>query len=150
MKKTDRIAGNPAIFLLFLRQQDIVGMNRRTERIGKLLQHQIGQVLLEKLADPRIDTARTSVTRVEVPEDLLCAKVYVSIIGSEAEQQRCIKSLARASGRIRAIVRDNISLRHMPVLEFVIDHQFKKTLETLDVIRQAMDEIREKETEEEN
>ncbi len=120
-------------------------MNRRTERVGKLLQHQIGQVLLEKLADPRIDTARTSITQVEVAEDLLCAKVYVSIIGTDAEQQRCIKALTRASGHIRAIVRDNISLRHMPTLEFIIDHQFKKTLETLDVIRQAMDEIHEKE-----
>ena len=125
-------------------------MNRRTERIGKLLQHEIGRVLLEKLADPRIDTARTSITRVEAQEDLLCAKVYVSIVGTEAEQQRCIKALTRAAGHIRAIVRDNITLRFTPVLEFVIDHQFKKTLETLDVIRQAMDEIREKETEEEN
>ncbi len=121
-------------------------MNRRTERIGKLIQHEIGRVLLGKLADPRIDTARTSITRVEVAEDLILAKVYVSIIGTEADQQRCIKALARASGRIRAIVRDNITLRHTPVLEFVIDHQFKKTLETLDVIRQAMDEIHEKES----
>ncbi len=121
-------------------------MNRRTERIGKLIQHEIGRVLLEKLADPRIDSARTSVTKVEVQEDLLVAKVYISVIGTEAEQQCCIKALSRASGHIRAIVRDNISLRHMPALEFVIDHQFKKTLETLDVIRQAMDEIREKES----
>ncbi|MDY7010393.1 MAG: 30S ribosome-binding factor RbfA [Planctomycetota bacterium] len=121
-------------------------MNRRTERIGKLLQHEIGRVLLEKLADPRIDTARTSITHVEIQEDLLVAKVYVSVIGTEAEQQRCIKALSRASGRIRAIVRDNIILRHTPVLEFLIDHQFKKTLETLDVIRQAMNEIHEKES----
>ena len=124
-------------------------MNRRTERIGKLLQHEIGKVLLEKLADPRIDSARTSITRVEAAEDLVSAKVYISIIGTQAEQQCCIKALARAAGRIRAIVRDNITLRYMPVLEFVIDHQFKKTLETLDVIRQAMDEIRVKEEKEE-
>ena len=124
-------------------------MNRRTERIGKLIQHEIGRVLLEKLADPRIDSALTSVTKVEVAEDLIVAKVYISVIGTEAEQQRCIKALSRASGHIRAIVRDNISLRYMPALEFVIDHQFKKTLETLDVIRQAMDEIHEKEQKEE-
>ena len=124
-------------------------MNRRTERIGKLLQHEIGRVLLGKLADPRIDSARTSITHVETQEDLLVAKVYVSVIGTEAEQQRCIKALSRAAGRIRAIVRDRISLRHTPVLEFVIDHQFKKTLETLNVIRQAMNEIHEKEQEEE-
>ncbi len=122
-------------------------MNRRTERIGKLLQHEVGKVLLGKLADPRIDSARTSITRVEATEDLVRAKVYISIIGTQAQQQRCIKALERAAGRIRAIVRDNVTLRHMPILEFEIDHQFKKTLETLNVIRQAMDEIREKEEE---
>jgi len=38
-----------------------------------------------------------------------------------------------------------ISLRHTPILSFELDTRYKKTLETLDIIRQAMDEIQEKE-----
>lgn len=34
-----------------------------------------------------------------------------------------------------------IKLRHTPVLEFVMDHNFKKTLRTLELIDQAMAEI---------
>lgn len=120
-------------------------MNRRTERIGKLLQHEIGKVLIEKLADPRIDAARTSITRVKVQEDLLAAKVYVSIIGTEAQQRRCIEALERAAGRIRILVRDQVRIRHMPALVFVADQQFKETLKTWDLIRQAMDEIHDRE-----
>ncbi len=45
-------------------------MSRRTERIGKLLQQTIGQILLRALSDPRIDVVRTSITRVKVQEDL--------------------------------------------------------------------------------
>ena len=125
-------------------------MNRRTERIGKLLQHEIGKILIEKLADPRIDAARTSITRVKVQEDLLAAKVYVSIIGTEAQQRRCIEALERAAGRIRILVRDEVRIRYMPALVFVADQQFKETLETWNLIRQAMDEIHDREDQQED
>ncbi len=120
-------------------------MSRRTERIGKLFQQEIGLILLRELADPRMDPARTSVTRVQVQEDLLRAKVYVSIIGTEAEQRRGLDALSGAVGRIRALVRDRVQLRHMPQLEFHYDEQFKGALKTWEVIREAMDEIHAKE-----
>jgi len=120
-------------------------MSRRTERIAKLFQQEIGRILLTELADPRLDPARTSVTRVTVQEDLLRAKVYVSILGTDAEQRRGLEALDRAAGRIQSKMLDRVSLRHMPVLEFHTDEQFKGALKTWEVIREAMDEIHEKE-----
>ena len=120
-------------------------MSRRTERIAKLFQHEIGRIILTELADPRIDPARTSVTRVTVQEDLLRAKVYISILGTEAEQRRGMDALGRAAGRVQSSVMKKVSLRHMPVLEFHTDEQFKGALKTWDVIREAMDEIHAKE-----
>ena len=102
------------------------------------------------MADPRIDAARTSITRVKVQEDLLAAKVYVSIIGTEAQQRRCIEALERAAGRIRILVRDEVRIRYMPALVFVADQQFKETLETWNLIRQAMDEIHDREDQQED
>ena len=120
-------------------------MTRRTERIGNLLRTTIGEVVLSKLSDPRIDRARTSITRVEVPEDLLTAKVYVSVLGTPAEQEKALRALRHAAGHIQELVSCQVVLRHTPVLQFELDVQFKKTLETFAIIQRAMDEIHRKE-----
>ena len=120
-------------------------MSRRTERIGNLIRNSLGQLLLSKLADPRVDTARTSITRVEVPEDLLSAKVFVSVMGTPGEQRRTVTALRHAAGRLQDLLAREITLRHTPVLTFELDEKFKKTLETLQLIQQAMDEIHQKE-----
>jgi len=120
-------------------------MSRRTERVGNLIRNTIGRLLPTKLSDPRIDPARTSITHVEVAEDLLTARVFVSVIGTEAEQRRTLKGLCHAAGRVQNLLARRIRLRHTPVLEFMLDENFKKTLQTLDLIQQAMEEIRRKE-----
>ena len=120
-------------------------MSRRAERIGSLIRSEIGRVVLSKLSDPRIDPARTSVTRVEVPEDLLTAKVYVSVLGTEGQQKRTIRALRHAAGHIQELMAQVIRLRHTPVLEFEIDTKFKNAMDTLDLIEKAMQEIRQKE-----
>jgi ribosome-binding factor A len=119
-------------------------MRRRTERIGKVMQQAIARILMTELADPRIEPARTSVTRVEVQEDLLRAKVYISIYGSEAQQRRGLEALQHSAGRIQALLRRQVQLRSMPVLDFRNDERFKGTLKTFEIIRQAMDELRAK------
>jgi ribosome-binding factor A len=104
----------------------------------------LGQLLLTKLSDPRIDRARTSVTRVEVAEDLLTAKVYISVMGTEGQQNRSLQGLRHASGHIQELVMRQMSLRTTPVLSFVADTEFKKTLETLNIIQRVADEIQQK------
>ena len=103
-----------------------------------------GELLLTKLSDPRIDRARTSVTRVEVAEDLLTAKVYISVMGTEGRQNRTLQALRHASGHIQELIMRQMSLRTTPVLNFLVDTEFKKTLETLNIIQRVADEIRQK------
>ena len=83
--------------------------------------------------------------RVDIGEDLLTAKVYVSILGTDAEQRLGLKALEHAAGYIQDLMGRQIRLRHTPILEFELDTRFKKTLETLDIIEHAMNEIRQKE-----
>jgi ribosome-binding factor A len=109
-----------------------------------LIRETIGQLLLTKLSDPRIDPALVSVTRVVVPEDLLTARVYVSVTGTESQQRTALRALRHAAGRIQELMMRQIQLRYTPVLEFVPDEQFKKTLRTYQLIDQAMAEIRTK------
>lgn len=119
-------------------------MTRRTERIGSLIRSTLGELLLTKLSDPRVDPAKTSITRVEIQEDLLAAKVYVSVMGTDGEQRRTIRALIHASGHVQELMARKIKLRNTPILEFLLDTEFKKTLKTYELIQQAMAEIREK------
>ena len=121
-------------------------MSRRSERIANLIQNTIGQLILSKLSDPRIDPARTSVTRVEVPEDLLTAKVYVSVIGNQNEQRLTVRALRHASGHIQELMKRQIQLRNTPVLQFLPDTKFKKAMETLQIIQQVAEDLRNKDS----
>jgi len=106
-----------------------------------MIRNIVGELLLSKVADPRIDPAKTSVTHVDVAEDLLVAKVFVSVIGSEAEQRRTMRGLNSAAGRIQELMMRQMKLRNTPILQFVFDKNFKQGLRTLQLIQQAMDEI---------
>lgn len=120
-------------------------MSRRTQRVANLIRQILGQALLSKIADPRINPALTSVTRVEVPEDLMTARVYISVMGTEAEQELTLRAVRHASGRLQELMMRHMSLRNTPILSFETDKEFKKTLQTLDIIQRAMDEIEQKE-----
>jgi ribosome-binding factor A len=114
-----------------------------------LIQETIGQLILTKLSDPRVNAAMTSVTQVEVHEDLLTAKVYISVMGTEAQQRMTLDALQHASGHIQELMMQQITLRNTPILTFVHDVKFKKALETYQLINKAMDEIRQKEAQKE-
>jgi len=113
--------------------------------VSSLIRETMGRLLLSKLADPRVDPARTSVTRVTVPEDLLTATVYVSVIGTDSEQRTTVRALQHAAGHMQELLSRQIRLRHTPVISFALDEKFKKTLETYSLIQKAMDDIHEKE-----
>lgn len=120
-------------------------MKRRTERLASLLKQTLGEMILTKVSDPRIDPAKTSITHVEVSEDLLEAKVYISVLGNESQQRLALRALRHAAGHFQEQIGRVIRTRHTPVLDFRVDEKFKKTLETYDIIQRAMAEIRDKE-----
>jgi len=120
-------------------------MTRRTDRVGSLIRETLGQLLLTKLSDPRIDPARTSIVRVEVTEDLLMAKVFISVMGSDAQQRTTLQALRHAAGHFQELMARQITLRHTPRLDFRLDVQFKKTIQTLEILQEISQELREKE-----
>lgn len=120
-------------------------MTRRTDRVGNLIRNTLGEILLRRISDPRVNPAKTSITKVEVLEDFLSARVYISVIGTEPEQRRTLQALRHASGHIQELLAKEITLRNTPILNFILDTDFKKTLKTLELISYAMRELEEKE-----
>jgi len=92
---------------------------KRSERVQELLLEEISTLIQRGLKDPRIGF--TTVTNVDLTNNLKHAKVYVSVFGSESEQKNSIEGLIRASGFIRNSLGKKLHLKYIPVLEFILD-----------------------------
>ena len=92
---------------------------KRSQRIQELLLEEISKLLQSGLKDPRIGF--TTLTRVEVSDNLKHAKVFVSVMGSEKEKADTLEALTSAKGFIRNSLGKNLYLRYLPELEFKKD-----------------------------
>lgn len=106
---------------------------RRCERIANLIREIVGEAIIARLSDPRIEPL-TSVTRVEVTPDLALARINVSVMAAPAQQQLTVKALRSAAGRLRRLVRENISARQIPQLEFFLDDSIQRSFETISAL----------------
>ena len=93
----------------------------RRVRVEAELQQELSGAL-RKLQDPRLES--TSVTRVEMSDDLRFARVFVRMLyGDDHETARAavMRALGAAGGRLRSHVGHTIKLRYTPELRFVYD-----------------------------
>jgi ribosome-binding factor A len=107
-------------------------MSRRTERVNQLLREEISE-LLRQAKDPRLDSFVT-VTEVVISPDLRHAKVFVSILGDEKEQERVLAGLEAASGFLRRQLAPRLTMRFIPELAFVRDDSIERGSHLLQLI----------------
>lgn len=93
----------------------------RIQRINSLLKEVLFDVIQKQVRNPNVNLFVT-VTRVETSTDLYHAKVYVSLIGTEAEKAKVLAALQSAAGFIAVQASKQVELRHFPSLTFKIDH----------------------------
>lgn len=94
-------------------------MTQRTDRVDELLRQEIGQLLAREVADPRIGFA--TITDVETTPDLRHAKVWVSVIGTEAERNAAVAALAHAMPFIRHELGARLRIKRIPELHVRLD-----------------------------
>lgn len=82
--------------------------------------------------------SNVTVTRVEVSPDGQQARIYVSILGDEKEQQLCLHGLRSARGFLQSKVAARTQARYTPILEFVNDPGVKKSIEISRIIRESL------------
>ncbi|MBI4397093.1 MAG: 30S ribosome-binding factor RbfA [Elusimicrobia bacterium] len=92
--------------------------SRRIVRVNELLLQEISRVVLER-QDPEVGFV--TFTGVQVTDDLMQAKVFYSVLGSEADQARTAAALERMRSEIRRSMRRLESLKRIPELEFIFD-----------------------------
>ncbi len=97
---------------------------QRVLRIGEEIKREVSEILSVELKDPGLKKM-TSVTDVDVSRDLGHAKIYVSIYGDVADQDRILKILEKAKGFIRSEIGKRVRLRHTPEIEFRLDRSME-------------------------
>lgn len=94
-------------------------MTQRVERVQKLARQVLGE-LIQELKDPRVGF--TTVTGVKMTPDLRSARVYVSVLGSEDEQDDTVAGLKSATPHLRSELGRQMRLKYTPELVFELDH----------------------------
>src|SRR6185436_9062248 len=91
------------------------GGHRRADRVAEAIREEIATFLGSEVKDPRI-TGIVTVTGVEVTRDLRHAKVFVSVLGTDAERASTFEGLASVAGHLRSHVGRALRLRLAPEL----------------------------------
>ena len=102
--------------------------SKRINRISEEVKRTISDIVQNELKDPRIPSI-TSISHVEVTNDLSYAKVYVSVLGNDFDRDEAIEGLNSAKGFIKKELSKKIKWRAMPELIFIKDDSIEKSLE---------------------
>jgi ribosome-binding factor A len=81
------------------------------------MREEIATFLANDIKDPRI-LGLVTVTGVELTRDLRHAKVFVSVLGSEAQRAATFEGLANVASHLRGRVGRALRLRVAPDIEF--------------------------------
>ena len=112
--------------------------SRRTLKAAEAIREVVSMAIITELRDPRVDGV--TVTRVEVSPDMRQAKVHVSIMGDEKQQQLCLHGLRSSAGFLQNKISDRIDTRYTPRLLFELDLGVKKSLAIAQLLNELLPE----------
>lgn len=108
----------------------------RSQRLAEEIREEVARIIGGGLKDPRIGFV--TVTRVSLTADLRMARIYVGVLGDEAQHQRTLAGLRQAAGFVRRELGKRVRVRHTPELLF----QYDEGLDATDRVAQLLEEAR--------
>ena len=103
-------------------------MKRRALQVSRQIQETLGTVLERDVHDPRLELV--TITKVETTDDLRQARVFVSVLEADREQE-VIRALRKATGFMRRELSLRLNLRYTPTLTFLLDRSFAQVQQLL-------------------
>lgn len=95
-----------------------MGSPYRINRVKEMLRRELSDIV-QHLGDPRV--LMLTVVDVELTRDLKSAKVYVSALGDQEQQQAALAALQQAMGFVRREVAKRVSMRQVPEFNLIYD-----------------------------
>src|SRR5262245_20356989 len=96
----------------------------RMRRVNGSTRGLLRDAIAAELKDPRVGFA--SVTEVDTSPDLRAARVYVSVLGSEAERERSLEGLRSSHGFLQSKIADSTHMKRTPTLTFEYDESTER------------------------
>jgi len=115
----------------------------RTQRIGDQMQRELALLIQREVKDPRLGLV--TITAVEVSRDLSHAKVFITIMGKDDDEDAVkanLKILNEAGGFLRMQLGKAMKLRTVPQLHFNYDASVRRGVELTSLIERAIAEDR--------
>jgi ribosome-binding factor A len=96
----------------------------RMRRVNEVIREVLGAAISTELKDPRIGFV--TVTDVDTSPDLRASRVYVSVLGTEAEREQTLEGLASAHGFLQGKIGDELRMKRTPTLTFHYDESVER------------------------
>ncbi len=110
--------------------------SRRVEKAAEAIRGVVSMAILAELKDPRV--RNVTVTYVEVSADLRHAKVHVSVMGDETQQNLSLRGLQNAAGFLQAKIAERIEIRYTPKLTFILDQGVKRSIAVAKILQEVL------------
>jgi ribosome-binding factor A len=91
----------------------------RMRRVNEAVREVLSAHITEDLKDPRIGFV--TVTAVETSPDLRHARVYVSVLGDDAERAEALTGLQSSAGFLQSKLGAELTMKRTPTLQFLYD-----------------------------
>jgi len=113
----------------------------RVVRVGKAIRDIIAQAVIRGLRD--VPRGPVTVTRVDCQRDFRAAKVYVSIflpddLSADRREEKIdsiLFAFEDAADELRRLMNDQLRMKHIPYLEFVLDTGVEKMIHVTEVLK---------------
>jgi len=113
-------------------------MSGRMRRVDVAMREVLGEAIAQGLKDPRIGFV--TVTDVETSGDLQQARVYVSLLGDDAERQASLEGLNSAHGVLQRRIADKLRLKRTPTLVFHEDPTARRAARVDEILERGQPE----------
>lgn len=110
----------------------------RMRRVDEAVRQVVSDAVSQDLMDPRIGFV--TVTDVKTTPDLRAARVYVSVLGDDAERAATLEGLGSAHGLLQRRLARDLRMKHTPTLEFVHDPTVDRAFRVEELLRDAAEE----------
>lgn len=106
----------------------------RKERLNESIKELLSELILARIKDPRVGFV--TITGVEVSRDLVTAKVFYTVMGSDDERDESREGLESAKNFLRKTISRELKLRNTPEFRFIYDDSLDRSVQIEDALKE--------------
>jgi ribosome-binding factor A len=110
----------------------------RMRRVDEAVRQVLSDAVAQDLQDPRIGFV--TMTSVKTSPDLRHARVYVSVLGDDAQRASTLAGLSSAHGALQRRLARELRMKRTPTLEFIYDDTTDRAMRLNEVIEREVGE----------